>query len=70
MVKCPSPCEWWCGRWESEGIYHKSDRLDYIKRYELELKEGFTDIHWDIEKGTLEFEKPVDIDLRPVSCVT
>lgn len=63
--KMPQSCEWWCGRWESEGIYHKSDRLDYIKRYELELKEGFTDIHWDIEKGTLEFEKPVDIDLRP-----
>jgi len=63
--KMPEPCEWWCGRWEKEGIYHKSDRLDYIKRYELELKEGFTDIHWDIVKGTLEFEKPVDIDLRP-----
>lgn len=63
--KMPESCEWWCGRWESEGIYHKSDRLDYIKRYELELKEGFTDIHWDIQKGTLEFEKPVDIDLRP-----
>ena len=45
--------------------HFKSDRLDYIKRYELELQEGFNDIHWDIEKGTLEFEKPVDIDLRP-----
>ncbi len=63
--KMPESCEWWCGRWEKEGIYHKSDRLDFIKRYELELKAGFTEVNWDITHGTLEFQKPVDIDLRP-----
>lgn len=63
--KMPQSCEWWCGRWEKEGIYHKSDRLDFIKRYEIELKEGFTEVNWDVTQGTLEFQKPVDIDLRP-----
>jgi hypothetical protein len=63
--KMPSPCEWWCGKWEKEGIYHKSDRLDFIKRYEIEFKDKFKDIQWSVEHGTEEFKKPIDIDLRP-----
>ena len=56
MVKCPSLVNGGADVGKAKASTHKSDRLDYIKRYELELKEGFTDIHWDIEKGTLEFE--------------
>lgn len=63
--KMPESCEWWCGRWEKEGIYHKSDRMDYIKRYELELGKGFEEIEWCIEHGTVDFQKPVDLDVRP-----
>mgnify|MGYP001223723205 CR=1 FL=1 len=61
----PETCKWWCGRWESEGIYHKSDRLNFIKRYKEQYKEKFKNMHWDVVEGTLEYKKPVDIDLRP-----
>jgi len=63
--KMPDSCEWWCGRWEKEGIYHKSDRLDFIKRYHREFKDDFENIQWSAKHGTEEFKKPIDIDLRP-----
>lgn len=59
----PDPCKWWCGRIEDEGMYHKSDRLNFIKRYEKE--ELLKEVEWCIDHGTLNFKKAVDIDLRP-----
>ena len=59
----PEPCKWWCGRIEDEGMYHKSDRLNFIHRYEREF--GTNEIEWCVEHGTLNFKKAVDIDLRP-----
>ena len=63
--KMPESCDWWCGGWEREGIYHKSDRIDFIRRYELEMgTEELQEVEWCPIHGTVEYSKPVDLDLR------
>jgi hypothetical protein len=67
--KMPEACDWWCGRIEREEIFHKSDRLNFIQRFEREFSEDhmtpLKEIEWCIEHGSLTFRKPVDVDLRP-----
>jgi hypothetical protein len=60
----PDTCSWWCGRWESEGIYQKSDRYYFLRKYDKELG-GLENLSWSAQHGTLQFKKPVDFDLRP-----
>lgn len=60
----PDPCKWWCGRWEKEKIYHESDRFHFLKKYAAEF-EDLESFEWDVELGTKNFKKPIDIDLRP-----
>lgn len=59
--KMPSPCEWWCGRWEKEGLEHKSDRLKFIRKW----KRDHPELEWDIEHGNTNYKQPVDVDFRP-----
>ena len=59
--KMPSPCEWWCGRWEKEGLEHKSDRLKFIRKWQRDHPE----LEWDIEYGNTNYKQPVDVDFRP-----
>lgn len=61
----PDACKWWCGRWEDEGLFHKSDRLDFIKKYTNDLDVDLTELTWSKTYGTEEYKKPIDIDLRP-----
>lgn len=61
----PSACEWWCGSLEDEGLHHRSDRLNFIERYSSMYGDKFTEFTWDVDKGTKEFQKPIDIDIRP-----
>ena len=58
--KMPDACEWWCGRWEKEGLEERSDRLHFVKK-----AERMGQLTYDVEYGTEEFKAPVDIDLRP-----
>ena len=59
--KMPTPCEWWCGRWEKEGLEHKSDRLKFLKKWLRDHPE----LEWDIEHGNTNYKQPVDVDFRP-----
>jgi len=59
--KWPSACEWYCGKYEKQGVYEESYRHNFIDRYK--------DI--DIEQYDLNVEtgnktgKPIDLDVRP-----
>lgn len=59
--KMPDPCEWWCGRWEKEGLDNKSDRLKFLNKW----KRDHPELTWDIEHGNNEYKAPVDVDFRP-----
>jgi len=59
--KWPGACEWYCGKYEKQGVYEESYRHNFIDRYK--------DI--DIEQYDLNVEtgnkthKPIDLDFRP-----
>lgn len=55
----PEPCKWWCGMWDEKGVAANKDREAFIRKYE------HLDVTYDVVHGTLEYKKPIDIDLRP-----
>lgn len=70
--KYPDVCNYYCGKYEREGIYTQVDRLNFINKYNSEIvkNKNFKDINsWEdfefnIDTGN-KFNTILDLDIRP-----
>ena len=59
--KWPSACEWYCGKYEKQGVYEESYRYNFIDRYK---HIDYNDYDLNAETGN-KTGKPIDLDFRP-----
>lgn len=59
----PDVCKWWCGMWDEKGVAANKDRYAFLQKHSNIKKD--LDFKWDVKYGTLDYKKPIDIDLRP-----
>ena len=60
--KFPEVCDWWCGRFEREGLWHQSDRIAFLEKFTSKYG-NLNDFEWDIVNGN-KHGKPISMDLR------
>lgn len=59
--KWPKACEWYCGKYEKQGVYEESYRHNFIDRYkDIDIEQ----YNLNVETGN-KTHKPIDLDFRP-----
>ena len=59
--KWPSACEWYCGKYEKQGVYQESYRHSFIEKYK---HINYDEYELNAETGN-KTGKPIDLDFRP-----